>query len=608
MPALTPRRAVWISAAVAGAVYALALRNSWALDDYGLIVRNPAAHSVGAALRALFSPYWPPEGDYSAGMWRPLATLSYAVDWVVSGGRPFGFHFTNLLMHGLASALVVATALRWLSPLGALVTGVMFALHPVHVEAVANVIGRTEMLAAVGMLAAVLAARRYRAADPGSGTHWLALTVLASALALASKEHAVATVVVLGLDHWLDSAAGRRPAANLYLGVAALTVAWLFLWRSIAGPLAAGSAVVPLQNLSTGHRLAAVIPAQLDVVRLLVWPFDLSADYSPQVIPIRAGWSLVATLAAVTSAAILGLAWALRRRAPAVSFGILAAAATCLPTSNLLFPSGVMLAERALYLAALGPALAAGWLVTRASGRRQVRAGLAIVTAACAAFAIRTSTRIPFWHDSRSVVIEGYLQHPENFSAHLRLGDALLQTGDSTRALAHYLVALEIYHGYSFVPVKAGRLALASGRPGLALKLGRRARAMSPEHPGPAELLADVFLTLDLPDSAAAVARAAVVANPGNLRALENYRSVLARTRAPAWQQLLAAARLDQALGRLVAASARLDSAGTAYSPWTGSPAGCWELEQSRQIVRALKPSAVAVLEKRLRGNCREGA
>ncbi len=606
MPRLTPRRVVWISAAVACAAYLVSLRNGWALDDYGLIVRNPAAHSLRAALHALFAPYWPPEGDYSAGLWRPLVTLTYAVDWAISSGRPLWFHAANLLLHGLATALVAMVALRWLPPLGALVAGVVFAVHPVHVEAVANVIGRSEILAVLGMLGAVLAARRYRAAEPGARGRWLVLTLLATGLGLGSKEHAVVTIVVLALDHWLDSATPRRPAADLYLAVAALTVAWLFLWRAIAGPLAAGSAVVPLQDLSTGQRLAAVIPAQLEAIRLLVWPFDLSADYSPQVIPIRTAWSLIATLGLITSSAILGLGLLLRRRAPAITFGILAGAATYLPTSNFLFASGVMLAERALYLAALAPALAAGWLVAHVADRRRLHVTLVVVALGCAAFATRTATRIPFWRDSRSVVIEGYVQHPENFSAHLRLGDAFLQTGDSARALAQYLVALEIYDGYSFVPVRAGRLALALHRPRLALQLGRRARSMSPAHPGPAELLTDVFLALALPDSGLAVARAAVVANPGNLRVLENYHRVLERTRVPAWQQQLAGARLDQALGRLVAATARLDSARAAAPQWPGSRAGCWELEQSLPMMRALEPSVAATAETRLNGKCRE--
>jgi len=610
MPSLTARRAAWVGAGVAGAAYLIALRNGWALDDYHLILRNPAAHSVSGALGALFSPYWPPQGEGSAGLYRPLATLTYALDWVISGGRPWWFHLTNLLLHGLVTALLALAALRWLPPLGALATSVVFAVHPVHVEAVANAIGRTEMLAALGMLAAVLAARRYRAAEPARRARWLVLTLLATAFALGAKEHAVVTIVILGLDHLMDPAAdapvARRSAGNLYLAVAALTLGWLFLWRAIAGPLTAASAVVPLENLTIGQRLATVIPAQLDVVRLLVWPFDLSADYSPQVVPIRGAWSVTATIALLVTACVLSLALAARRRAPAVAFGILAGAVSYLPSSNLLFTSGVVLAERTLYFPAVAPALAAGWLMVGAARRQRLTVAIPAAAIVAAAFAVRTITRVPVWGNSRRVVIETVVEHPEDFLAHAWLGDVLLVTGDSTRALAHYLVALELYDGYTFLAVRVGRLALALGRPTLALKLGERARSLAPRHPGPAELLADVFLTLGQPDSARAASRMGAEANPGNLRALENHRRVSERTGAPAWQRQLAAATLDQALGRLVAATARLDSAGPMIAAAVASADGCRELRRSLGTMRALEATLAAAAETLMRDQCRE--
>jgi tetratricopeptide (TPR) repeat protein len=606
MPWLTGKRAVWLSAAVAGLLYLPALWNGWALDDNGLIRLNPAAHSIGAALRALFSPYWPPEGDYSPGLYRPLVTLSYGLDWVISGARPAWFHLVNLMLHAAATALVAVVALRWLPPLGVLVAGVLFAVHPVHVEAVANVVGRAEILAALGLLGAVLSARRYRAASSEARPRWLLLTLLATAVGLGSKEHAVVTLGVLAVDHWLEPGARRRPAGGLYLAVTCLTVAWLFVWRAIAAPLAPASAVAMISGLPTGQRLAAVIPVQLDVLRLLVWPWSLSADYAPQLIPIRTSWSVVATVAVMTSLALLGLAAALRHRAPPVALGILVAAATYLPTSNLLFTSGVLLAERSLYLAVLAPALAAGWLIVWADSRRRLKLAATIAGLVGVAFVARSATRVSHWRDGRTVVIEGILEHPENFGAHLRVADALLPLGDSARALAHYLTAIEIYGGYSRVAIRAGRLALAMGRPGQALDLGRRARALAPAHPDPAELLSDVFLVLDQPDSALAVARAALAVSPVTLRALENYRRVLERTQAPGWQRQLAAARVDDGLGRLVAASARLDSVSAAFEQWGTSPGDCWEIERSLPVMQTLKPALAGQAGDHVRAACRE--
>jgi hypothetical protein len=151
MPALTARRATWIAGLVACLVYANALGNAWAIDDTFIVRDNPAVHSVGAALGHFFDVYWPPQEGARAGLYRPLAIISYALDWALSGGKPWWFHLTNVALHGVVTALVVLVVWVWLPPAGALAAGVMFAVHPVHVEAVANVVGRTEIMTAGGV-------------------------------------------------------------------------------------------------------------------------------------------------------------------------------------------------------------------------------------------------------------------------------------------------------------------------------------------------------------------------------------------------------------------------------------------------------------------------
>jgi tetratricopeptide (TPR) repeat protein len=590
MSPLSPRRAILLAALAAATIYLPAVANRWALDDHGLIERNPAAHAIGAAWRAAFSPYWPPEGEFTAGLYRPLTTLSYALDWTVSGGKPGWFHFSNLLLHAAATALVVAVALQWLGPPGALLAGLVFAWHPAHVEAVANVVGRAEVLVAIGLLGAVLAARRYRrAAGRPAAAAWFALTLAAVMLALGSKEHGAVAPVLLILDQVLEPAPHRRRGTNLQLAVIGLTAAWLYLWRAVAGEAVGAGAVVYLKDLPAARRLAAMLPVYLEAVRLLVWPFRLAADYSPQTIPFVTNWSWVSALALATVAALVSLGLLAWRTAPAIAFAFVAALATYLPTSNLLFTSGVVLAERTLYLAVLAPALGAGWLLERLTPVARRQAVAAGAAALLLAFGWRTVSRIPFWRDTRSVVIEGLIEHPENFANQVRVAEAWLQAGDTSKALAHYLVAGELFDRYSFVPVRAARLAWALGRPRQAMALGRVAYRIAPGHPGTAELLVDLLLASGMKDSALALAREAVRLNPGNLAALRLYTSTLDRAAAPGWQAQLARARLDWLEGRLAAASARLDSASrVAWSP--AGPAACFELTESKALLGALAP------------------
>src|SRR5207302_471445 len=148
----------WVALVFATAVaaYLPTLTYGFVEDDRAVVAANPRAHSVSQALGAFDQPYW---GDE---FYRPLTIFSFAVDWTVSGGRAGWLHLMNALWHGVASVLVAVLLAQALSPAAAAAGGLVFALHPVHAEAVAGLVGRAELLAAVGMLGAVLCARRRR--------------------------------------------------------------------------------------------------------------------------------------------------------------------------------------------------------------------------------------------------------------------------------------------------------------------------------------------------------------------------------------------------------------------------------------------------------------
>jgi tetratricopeptide (TPR) repeat protein len=577
---------------VAGLVYANAVRNGWAQDDVGVIEKNPAAQSVTAALGAWFTPYWPDEGEGTAGLYRPAVILSYGIDWATSAGRPWWFHLMNVLLHAVAAALVVRIALAWLAPTGALAAGLLFAVHPVHVEAVANVVGRADILAAIGVLGAVLAARRYRGADSYTQRGiWFGVTVVLVALGLLSKEHAAVAVVVLALDHWLAPVPQRTRMAPLYMGVLGLTLGWFYLWQAVAGGSVAPTVASALRGLEPWQRLATAVPVQLEVLRLLTWPITLAASYDPQVIPQRLEWTWLATLAAVTSGALVALAFASVRRAPVVAFGIIAGLASIAPASNLLFASGITLAERTLFLAVLAPALAAGWAVTRVQGTRWQRVVGVTFVGLLVSFAVRTFTRTPFWRDSRTVVIEDYLEHPENFRAHVRVGRTFEQLGETRDALREYLWAAELFDRDPFVAVHTVRASLALGNPELAIREARRAWDLMPRNAALAGLVIDGYRTLGRLDSALAVAQAAVERAPRSLRAARQYRGLLAELAAPSWRQHLAEARVETIQGRFVAATEALAAVREALTVATSYGGFCGEVRQSRDLIWALDPA-----------------
>src|SRR5690349_9906211 len=196
----SPLRCV-IIAVVAFACYANTLRCGLVFDDLNAIVNNPAVRRVHVG-HIVTHPAW---FGRPARIYRPLTTLTFALDHALHGAQPLGYHLANVLLHAAVAVLAAAVVRRVTGDATvAFVTALLFATHPVHTEAVASVVGRAELLAAAFGLAAwlVLDGRVSLARDLGA-----ALLLLLAAL---SKESGVTFVGAIALAALL----GRGPATS----------------------------------------------------------------------------------------------------------------------------------------------------------------------------------------------------------------------------------------------------------------------------------------------------------------------------------------------------------------------------------------------------------
>jgi hypothetical protein len=418
---------------VAVGLYLPALRYTFVQDDRAIIALNPNVHSLGAALTGFDDPYWPRPSR--AGLYRPLATVTFAVDWAISGARPWWFHLTSALWHGLACVLVAVILSRWLPAVGAVAAGLVFAAHPVHVEAVASLVARAEIMAAVGILTAVWCARRA----------WFAGAVVAAAMAMFSKEHGVIVGVVILADDWLNAGSRPRYPKPFYWTLAALTVGYLVVWWLVGR--AGFVDMAPLfKEMGTGGRLANAFPAILRAATLLIWPVDLSADYGPQVLPVRTGLSLAALGGFVVVTGVIGLAvWSWRRRHAGLAFAAIVSMIAYLPTSNLLFASGIVLAERNLYLPVFLVATAVGTGAAWVASRRGVERASVLVGLVVIALALRTELRLPAWESNRRFLLTTLAEHPEAYRAHVWAAAVLSGIGDTVGARREYARAESLF-------------------------------------------------------------------------------------------------------------------------------------------------------------------
>lgn len=531
---MTRARAAWLAAAAAAIVYLPALGNKFALDDGSIVERNPAAHSVGAALRAFDQAYWPAENG--AGQWRPLVILSFAVDWQVSGGSPVWLHAVNVLWHAAATALVVALLACYVPEAAALAGGLLFAVHPVHVEAVANLVGRAELMAAVFLLTAVLVGRVIRRRlGQGRATWALELALVASvACGLLSKEHSAIAVALLALD---DLASRGRFARALpwrdYAAVTLLTIAWFALRRPVDAGESFAMVAPTFFHLGAVGRVSTMLPVAFVVVRLMVWPFDLSADYGPALVPRLEHFSALSLAGLFLLLALGALAVVSWRRRRALAVGLLLVALAWLPTSNLLFPTGIVLAERTLYLASAGFALvvAAAFEWLEGSRRRALAPWLA--GAAIVAFAWRTAIQVPVWRSNRDLVVWSLENHPESYREHQAAARAMVRAGNLAEALRQYDLAIELYPLDYYTLDEAASAALDGGRPRLALGYLRRSERLDSSLALTQTLMAHSLLTEDSAAAALGPARRAVRLAP---RQAEAARMLAASFAALGWR------------------------------------------------------------------------
>jgi len=458
-------------AACAVAVHIAALWNQFAMDDVAIVVWNPVVQSVNGVWRAFAAPYWP--ANLGGLVYRPLPVASYAIDWQLHSAA--WFHAVNLLWHATAAVAVAALARRWVSATAAFAAGLIFAVHPVHVEAVASVVGRAELMTAVATCLAV-----YAAVALDSIT-WSAVFLV---VGLLSKENAaVAPALIL----WAWMLGFARPSRQrmlrygvswIAIAVAYLTVRWIVLhpyegFQNVAAQFLGQSPVA--------IRLTA-IGAFVDVARLLVVPLHLQADYSPVervtiTTPLDPRF-LIGLLAVAVWATLLALAWRRGRRVEAYALGWIALA--YLPVANLLFPHGVLVAERLLYLPSVGVALALGAALDRLPRRAWVLSVLVLV----AAGAVRSALRVSVWRNNGTLAVSMIADAPRSYRSWDYLGWELLWAGKNERALASFRRAGQIYRADARVYLAAAHMAYVLQRVALADSLLMRADSACPRCPG----------------------------------------------------------------------------------------------------------------------------
>ncbi len=479
-------------------------------DDHPLLQLNPVIHR-GDAGEILRSDYWGGVGGGDRSLYRPVTLLSFLPERNADGRvEPGRAHVTNIALHALVSLLLFALGLRLgAGPLGSAVAALLFAVHPLHISAVAPLTGRAEILALLFALAA-LWCQTWAGPWPGRPTAGGAVAPRIAAwssgllvfLALGSKEVAVAAPLLLvvlewvyrrpaGRRDWIERAAALAPTGLAVAGHLALrAVAVGGLLRTQDPPLS-DNPLVALEGLAS---LATRLGLAGRYLRQLLVPWPLSADYSGPVIAPETGllapWPLIGAGWLLLLAGLALVPLARRGTGPGAAAGFAAwlFLAPYLVVGNLVVLVGVIYAERLIYFPSAGFCLLLGTAVpairTRLARPVAVPLLLGALVAVLLAAAWQTRRETRHWRNEEALFTAALVAAPGNPRAHFTLGKIRLEQGRNDEALAHFRRTTELWPDFSAAWFEQGQLLANGGDLAAAADAFRRAAEINPRHAG----------------------------------------------------------------------------------------------------------------------------
>ena len=430
--------------AVALGLYWNTLGHEFVHDDLTLIQQN----------RTVTELRW---GDIlSHRVYRPVRTLTYALNYWAGGLDPAGYHLFNLLLHALNSILVywlfrAVTGRRTLAVAGALI----FAAHPVQTAAVAYVSGRKDLLAAFFILAGCLSFLSYR--DSGRRRYLLLCLACLVVGVLAKELVIVLPALLLLLDLCRTDRSGgtvREPVAvRIFRALVRSRLAYALGFVLAAASLGYALFLSPASRMeglwggSLATHAGTCFKLFSHYLALAVFPHPLIADYTGDVFPLSPGFADAPTLLAVVLlAAFVVAAVRIYPSRPLVSLGMGWFLAALVPVLQIL-PFHELAADHFLYVPLIGASLLGGVAVdyvSRERGYRELAVG--VLALVLAGFSLRTVGRNRDWADVETLWRATLAEAPGSYRAHTNLGVAYMREQPDV-ALKHTLRALELNPG-----------------------------------------------------------------------------------------------------------------------------------------------------------------
>jgi tetratricopeptide (TPR) repeat protein len=488
-------------AAVACICYLNTLPNDYCYDDVPIVAENPLVQAPGRWADVWTSDYWQAtEAEWPSRdlLYRPVSISSYRLVRTVAGPGALPQHAANILLHAMTSGLLVVLCRRLgLSNRSAVAAGLIFAIMPIHSEAVASVVGRADILVALFMIIALLAhseARHAKSSRPAWS--WYACAASAAFLAVGSKESGAAIFpllviwdLVLTRPKTQPASAGgvfgRRLAALAYLS-APLLLYLVLRYNALGGQLLSQPELTKTVNVLVDapawQRSLGVVQAWGMYWAKTFWPGTLCINYSINAVRLATSVHDTHVLLGLAALAALAgiMAWAAVRGRRQIGFLAVALVLCYLPTSNAVALIQVFFAERTWYVPSIWATILLAWLISPLIARRAwIVVGCIVLLAAAG----RVWWRAYDWRENGTLFAAAYEAHPDGVQPLHLYGQWLTGHGQLKEGIGLLERAVTIDPGYTDAHRALVQAYVAADKPAQAIEHAQAAEMQVAGHP-----------------------------------------------------------------------------------------------------------------------------
>jgi len=406
------------------ALYHVCIPYGYVLDDLMVITGNKYTKMGFSGIDEIlttesFEGYFGEKKELVQGnRYRPLSIITFAIEYGIMGDlNPTLSHIINIILYGFTCILLmmVLTMLfrnfkhkYWFMSIPFLAS-LIFLVHPIHSEAVANIKGRDEIMSMLFSMGALYASLRYM--DRNRWT-WLLTALMSYFLGLLSKENAITFVAVIPLTIYFFSETNSKLLKKIILGLLITTFLYLMLRFNTAGIPKFGEASKDVMNnpflgMTGGEKFGSIMYTLGKYIMLMIFPHPLSHDYYPYAIPKVTLINIFSLLSFIGYLAMAFLGFKGLVKKNIYSFSILYYLLTLTIVSNIVINLGTFMNERFIFMASAGYCIALAYFLSEQMPtfikKNGVNISIALASIFVLGYSIKTYVRVPAWKDALSL-------------------------------------------------------------------------------------------------------------------------------------------------------------------------------------------------------------